>query len=170
MKREFTLDIDGQQVTVTAVRDGDSIVVTRDGEEYRVRVLAESVAGVQAAVQAPTGSSSPSASGTLAPASAPRSAAGGGAAASARGGGALAHGESGGAGAVHSPMTGVIDQVLVADGDAVEEGQVLVILEAMKMYIDILAPLSGTVANLAVAPGDTVKDGQPIVAIEAGAG
>jgi acetyl-CoA carboxylase biotin carboxyl carrier protein len=62
-------------------------------------------------------------------------------------------------------MTGVIDQVLVAEGDTVTEGQNVVVLEAMKMYIDVAAPEGGTVSSVSVKAGDSVKEGDPLLAI-----
>jgi pyruvate carboxylase subunit B len=65
-------------------------------------------------------------------------------------------------------MTGVIDQVLVGAGDAVTEGQVIIVLEAMKMFIDVMAPHDGSVTSVSVAAGDSVKEGQALLSIEAG--
>jgi biotin carboxyl carrier protein len=62
-------------------------------------------------------------------------------------------------------MTGVIDQVLVAPGDSVAEGARLVVLEAMKMYIDVMAPTAGIVASVAVAAGESVKEGQQLLVV-----
>jgi biotin carboxyl carrier protein len=60
---------------------------------------------------------------------------------------------------VTSPMPGNILQVNVKPGDAVKEGQQLMILEAMKMENEILAPCAGKVTTLAVAKGSTVESG-----------
>jgi len=57
---------------------------------------------------------------------------------------------------VHAPMPGLVLQVLVKPGQSVEEGQGLVVLEAMKMENELRAPLSGRVAAVHVAPGDAV--------------
>jgi acetyl-CoA/propionyl-CoA carboxylase biotin carboxyl carrier protein len=77
-----------------------------------------------------------------------------------------AHGGGGGRD-VASPMQGTVLDVKVADGDAVEAGQVLCIVEAMKMENEVAAHRSGTVAELAVAAGDSVTTGQRICAIVA---
>jgi acetyl-CoA/propionyl-CoA carboxylase biotin carboxyl carrier protein len=74
-------------------------------------------------------------------------------------------GSAGGEGAVTSPMQGAVLSVEVADGDHVEPGQVLAIVEAMKMENEITAPRAGVVAELAVAPGDSVAPGQAICRI-----
>ena len=56
-----------------------------------------------------------------------------------------------------APMTGTIAAVRVKAGDAVDKGECLVILEAMKMEHQVAAPRRGTIAALLVAPGDQVK-------------
>jgi biotin carboxyl carrier protein len=72
---------------------------------------------------------------------------------------------SGSAGSVHAPIPGVVTKILVAVGDRVEAGQVVLKLEAMKMENDIAAPGPGTVKEVAVAEGAEVSDGQLLVAI-----
>jgi len=66
---------------------------------------------------------------------------------------------------VLSPMQGTVLKIEVAVGDAVEPGQVLAVVEAMKMENEITAHRSGTVADLDVAPGDPVGAGQAICVI-----
>ena len=63
-------------------------------------------------------------------------------------------------------MQGTIVKVLVAVGEAVEEGQALVVLEAMKMENHINAERSGTVSEVRVSTGDTVGTGDVLVIIE----
>ncbi|MFP6817306.1 MAG: sodium-extruding oxaloacetate decarboxylase subunit alpha [Pseudomonadales bacterium] len=70
-----------------------------------------------------------------------------------------------GAGAVAAALAGNIFKVLVAPGDAVSEGQTLLVLEAMKMEADVVAPRAGTVSEIFVAEGDAVAVGDPLVAI-----
>jgi len=67
---------------------------------------------------------------------------------------------------VHAPMPGLVLQVLVEPGQAVEKGQGLVVLEAMKMENELRAPLSGSVAAIHVAPGDTVGKNALLVELE----
>ena len=55
-----------------------------------------------------------------------------------------------------APMPGLVLQVLVEPGQEVDEGQGLIVLEAMKMENELRAPLSGSVAAVHVAPGDAV--------------
>ena len=66
---------------------------------------------------------------------------------------------------VNSPMPGNIIKVNVVAGQAVKEGEVLVILEAMKMENEIMAPKSGTVTQVLVEKGSTVETGVPMVFI-----
>ena len=66
---------------------------------------------------------------------------------------------------VDSPMPGNILNVLVAPGQTVKEGDVLVILEAMKMENEIVAPKAGTVTQVLVDKGTVVDTGAPLVVI-----
>ncbi|HMJ36220.1 MAG TPA: biotin carboxylase N-terminal domain-containing protein [Baekduia sp.] len=71
------------------------------------------------------------------------------------------------AGSLEAPMPGTVLLVHVADGDTVAAGDVLLVLESMKMELSITAPHAGTVAGLALAPGDRVALKQPLVAVVA---
>ena len=66
---------------------------------------------------------------------------------------------------VNSPMPGTILDVKVAVGQAVKEGDLVVILEAMKMENEIYAPCAGTVAQVLTSKGATVDTGAPLVTI-----
>ena len=67
--------------------------------------------------------------------------------------------------AVSAPMPGNILKVNVAQGQAVKEGDVLCVLEAMKMENEIMAPKAGTVTQVLVSKGSTVDTGAPLVVI-----
>ncbi|MCD7860186.1 MAG: biotin/lipoyl-binding protein, partial [Firmicutes bacterium] len=66
---------------------------------------------------------------------------------------------------VLSPMPGVVIQVKVKVGQAVKAGEVLVILEAMKMENEIVAPKAGTVAQIVADKGASVDSGAPLVVL-----
>ena len=67
--------------------------------------------------------------------------------------------------AVKAPMPGNTLKVNVSAGQAVKEGEVLCILEAMKMENEIMAPKAGTVTQVLVSKGSTVDTGAPLVVI-----
>lgn len=66
---------------------------------------------------------------------------------------------------VKSPMPGNILKINAVQGQAVKEGDVLVVLEAMKMENDVVAPRDGTVAQVVVAKGAVVETGSPLVVL-----
>ena len=66
---------------------------------------------------------------------------------------------------VNAPMPGTILKVNVTQGQAVKEGEVLCILEAMKMENEIMASKGGTVTQVLVAKGSIVDTGAPLVII-----
>lgn len=72
----------------------------------------------------------------------------------------LADGET-----VSAPMPGNILRIDVKQGDTVKEGQILVILEAMKMENEIVAPKDGTVAQVVTSKGAVVDTGTPLIVI-----
>jgi acetyl-CoA/propionyl-CoA carboxylase, biotin carboxylase, biotin carboxyl carrier protein len=119
-----------------------TIPVEVDGKRFAVRVWLPEAPAVGDA--APRGASAGRAS-------KPRLAAGGGV---------------GGDGTIGAPMQGTIVKVLVAQGDAVEPGQALLVLEAMKMENHINAERGGTVKEVRVAAGDTVGTGDVLIVIE----
>lgn len=71
-----------------------------------------------------------------------------------------------GSGVLPSPLAGVIDSIAVAVGDRVDEGQALLIIDAMKMKTTIVANHTGTVARLLVSPGESVDGGQALLEIQ----
>ena len=118
--------------------------ITVNGVAYSVSVE-ETAAGAAPVAAAPAAPKAPAA-----PAAAPRAAAPAGAA---------------GAVSVKAPMPGNILDVKVAAGASVKAGDVLVILEAMKMENEIVAPQDGTVASVNVHKGDTVNSGDVLVSM-----
>ena len=67
--------------------------------------------------------------------------------------------------AVKAPMPGTINRVNVKAGDAVKKGDVLIVLEAMKMENDICAPADGTVKAVHVAQGASVATDEALVTL-----
>ena len=125
--------------------------VTLNGRTYEVEVEAgkamlldeyEAIARAPAAAAAPV----------AAPAAAPAAA-------------AAAPVVTGSGEAVAAPMPGTILKVNVQNGQAVKAGQVLVVLEAMKMENEIMAPKDGTITAVAVQKGASVDTGAPLVFI-----
>ena len=66
---------------------------------------------------------------------------------------------------VKSPMPGNILKIQVSQGQQVKEGDVLIILEAMKMENEIVAPKAGSVAQIIVTTGQVVETGAPLAVI-----
>ncbi|HUK40931.1 MAG TPA: biotin/lipoyl-containing protein [Candidatus Acidoferrales bacterium] len=67
---------------------------------------------------------------------------------------------------VSVPMPGKVIAVLVSEGDKVEAGQGLVIVEAMKMENEVHSPIAGEVKEIKVKPGDTVEGGAVLIIVE----
>lgn len=76
--------------------------------------------------------------------------------------GAAASGEY----SLRSPMPGLIVKVPVKEGDVVKKGDVLVILESMKMQNELKSPRDGKVSRVQVKAGDSVEQRQPMVSVE----
>lgn len=119
--------------------------ITVNGTSYDVSV--EELAGGVAPVAAPV-AVAPVAAPAAAPAPAPAA-------------------KSAGAGSIKvaSPMPGKILDVKANVGDAVKKGQVILILEAMKMENEVVAPEDGTVASIDVASGATVEAGDTLATL-----
>ena len=69
-------------------------------------------------------------------------------------------------GGLYAPMPGKVLATEVSAGESVSEGQLLVILEAMKMEHRITAPIDGVVQEVPVSEGDQVDNGQILVVFE----
>jgi acetyl-CoA/propionyl-CoA carboxylase, biotin carboxylase, biotin carboxyl carrier protein len=117
------------------------------GRRFDVRVVGPPFAGA-------TGAPGPSANGTGAGRAAPRR------------GERKASGGAGGPDVLPSPLQGNMWKVLVKAGDTVEEGQLLCIIEAMKMENEITAHKSGTIVELPISEGEPIQAGAPIATIQ----
>ena len=120
-----------------------SYTITVNGNVYDVTV--EENGSVSAPAAAPRRAAAPAA-----PAAAPKAAAPAGAQGSV---------------AVNAPMPGKILSVKASAGQAVKKGDVIMILEAMKMENEIVAPQDGTVASINVSKSDSVEAGQVIITL-----
>lgn len=67
------------------------------------------------------------------------------------------------ANAITAPLAGTVARVLVEEGQDIEAGAVVLVLEAMKMETEITAPAAGKVGTIFVAKGDAVQGGQALV-------
>ncbi len=67
---------------------------------------------------------------------------------------------------VEVPITGKILSVNVKEGDGIQEGDIICLLESMKMENPILSPVAGTVAQIGIKVDQTVKPGDVIAVIE----
>ncbi len=65
--------------------------------------------------------------------------------------------------AVTAPLSGSVKQIFVEDGQEVKEGDVLVILEAMKMETELTAPRDGVIARVLVSQGESVAGGDALI-------
>ncbi len=74
--------------------------------------------------------------------------------------------EMGNAGSIKAPLPGNVAKVKVQEGAKVNAGDVLIVLEAMKMENEILAPAAGTVKKLYVQEGKAVQQGEALVDLE----
>lgn len=70
-------------------------------------------------------------------------------------------------GSVLAPMNGQVVKTLAQVGQSVQSGEIILILEAMKMENEVTAPMSGVLETLCVEPGQTVAPGQVLFTIEA---
>ncbi len=152
--KEYKFKINGNEynVAINSV-EGNIADVTVNGKSYQVEMEnAPAAAPVQTVPVAPAvtvSAPAPQAAPVAAPAPAPAPSA-----------------KPAGAGkAVTSPLPGVIIGVKVNVGDVVKPGQVVAVLEAMKMENDIEAEFGGTVTAVNVAKGDSVLEGAAIVTI-----
>ena len=136
MKMKYKVTLNNRVYEVE-VEQGEAMLV----DEYELKAPAAAAPAAPAAAAAPVAAAAPAA--PAAPA-----------------GGALAAGE-----VVKSPMPGNVLKINVTPGQKVNEGDVLLILEAMNMENDVVSPKTGTVAQIVVDKGAVVETGSPLVVI-----
>lgn len=125
-------------------------IINVNGNSYEVEV--EEVGGVSAPVSRPAQAAAPAQAAPTAPKAAPAA--------------APAATASAGQEIVESPMPGNIWKILVKEGQEVKSGDVLLILEAMKMENEILAPRDGKVASITTSEGSAVNTGDKLVIMD----
>lgn len=128
--------------------------ITVNGKAYDVQVEELGGTAAPAAAAAPTSVPAP-APAAAAPAAAPAPAAEAAPAAPAAG-----------TESICAPMPGTIVNIVVSAGAAVKSGDVLLVLEAMKMENEIMAPRDGVVAGVHVNKGDSVDSGKLLVSLQ----
>ena len=136
--KKYTINDIEYNVAVNSVTD-DSAEVTVNGVTYQVKIGTSQPVGAKPAVE-------PAAEATFSPNPSASFAEGAGK-------------------AVNSPLPGVIVEIRVKVGDVVKDGQVVAILEAMKMENEIQSEYSGTITSVNVSEGDSILEGAPIVTI-----
>ncbi len=123
--------------------------ITVNGNIYDVAVEENGGVSTQSAPRAAAPVATPVAAPTVAKAAAPAKAVNG----------------AQGASKVNAPMPGKILSIKAEAGQAVKKGQVILILEAMKMENEIVAPQDGTLASINVAVGDMIESGAVLVTL-----
>ena len=150
--RKICFRYDGIRYEIEVVREGDVLTINHQGRTYHVELEKEVIPGAYPIstefVEPATISSPPDKLTTDLPTSpaapAPTSA---------------------GPGVLPAPMTGTVKEIKVAVGDTGSAGQLVVIMEAMKMDSDITATATGIVAELHAGAGDNRAAGQPLLTI-----
>jgi glutaconyl-CoA decarboxylase len=149
MKRTIRFRFEDQDYTVEVERSGDRLSVSRGEERYTVQLLpdeAQASAGAPAPAAPADSSAAPEPSrgkpALKAAGAAPRA-----------------------AGTLYAPMTGLVKEIKVTVGCDVKKGQVVLVMEAMKMDVEVSSPATGVVAEVPVKAGDTVESQQPLMII-----
>ena len=125
--------------------------VNVNGVAYNVEVAEEGVVAVAAPAAAPVAAAAPA---PVAAAPAPVAAAPAPVAA------APAPVAAAGDTTMNAPMPGSVSKIVAKEGQAVKKGDVIIMLEAMKMQNEMASPVAGTVKSIAVSVGESVKPGQ----------
>ncbi len=66
---------------------------------------------------------------------------------------------------IHSPMTGLVIEVLVSEGDSVSDGDVVVVVESMKMENEVICDVDGAVTAVHVKEDESVSEGDRLVEV-----
>ena len=143
MKKEIKFEFQGKNYNIQVERSGNVLSIDNEGKSFQVSLAEE----VRAAAPRPAAPAARQAA--PAPAAAPTAAAP----------------SAGGAASEKAAITGTIKEIKVAQGAAVNSGDLLIIMEAMKMDIEVFATKAGTVSAIHITPGVNVTEGQPLLDI-----
>ncbi len=160
MSKNIKFEYEGTLYDINVTRNGNVLTIEHEGDSYLVSLATPAgataaPAAPAAAPAAPAAAAAPAAPAPAAAAPAPAAAAPAPAAAPV----------AAGAGTEKAAITGTIKEIKVAQGASVAKGDLLLIMEAMKMDIEVFASNAGTVAAIHVTPGTNVTEGQPLVDI-----
>jgi len=141
VKQTIRFLLDGVTYQVEVERTGDQLTVSREGERYTVSLLEGP----------PVPESRPFRSADPAPAAE-----------------AVSQGPTSASqpGVLRAPMTGLVKEVKVAVGAAVKKGDVVLVMEAMKMDVEVSAPVAGVVVEVKVSAGLSVEVRAPLLVIQ----
>ena len=143
--KDFKFKIDGKDFTTSVDEQGNGqLTVTVNGKAYQVE-LPEHVVAARPTIHPMTAQAAAPAANTPAPAPA----------------------AAGASAAVTSPLPGTITKVNVAAGQKVKKGEVLLVMEAMKMANDVVAEADGTVQQVCVKEGQSVNQGDVLIQLQA---
>ncbi|MFW6137890.1 MAG: biotin/lipoyl-containing protein [Spirochaetota bacterium] len=151
MKKRISFQFEGKTYTVDVEKHGREITIEKNGKVYHIHLLPDQnigAAGPSAGRIQPETSVSTATTTPPAPEKETQGA------------------ETENNGTLLSPMTGVVSKLNISIGDQVQKQQVVMIIEAMKMYIDVHSPKTGTVKNIYVSEGDSVTSSQKLLEIE----
>ncbi|MBN1836326.1 MAG: hypothetical protein JW820_10785 [Spirochaetales bacterium] len=147
MKKRVRFRLENRTYEVEVERRGDQLTVTGEGQSFTVILLPEPAEKVKPEEKAPGRvPQAPTYTPEPVPTAPPTASGGEG-------------------GTLVAPMTGVVKELKVGVGHSVTAGQVVLVMEAMKMDIDVPAASSGVVAEISVRPGDNVEARQPLMVI-----
>ena len=143
--KDFKFKIDGKDFTTSVDEQGNGqLTVTVNGKAYQVE-LPEHVVAARPTIHPMTAQAAAPAAHTPAPAPA----------------------AAGASAAVTSPLPGTITKVNVAAGQKVKKGEMLLVMEAMKMANDVVAEADGTVQQVCVKEGQSVNQGDVLIQLQA---
>jgi len=159
MRKRIRFQFEGNTYVVDVEREGNTLTLEREGEVYKVmllpeekpQILADRVAAGELAFSVASPEAQPVAAPVSSvptePAPAPVP---------------VATGE---ASNIVAPITGVVKEIKSNSGMRVEKGQVVMVMEAMKMDIDVYAPISGVINEVFVHQGDSVRANQLLLTV-----